>query len=136
MTTTTIYKGNLRTEINHVMSGVKLITDAPVDNQGEGKSFSPSDLLATSLSSCMFTIMGIAARTHGFSIDGATAKTTKIMNTSPRRVAEIVIEITFPHNDYSEKERKILNACVRECPVSQSLHPDVKQTVSFVFPEK
>ena len=58
------------------------------------------------------------------------------MNTSPRRVAEIVIEITFPHNDYSEKERKILNACVRECPVSQSLHPDVKQTVSFVFPEK
>ena len=136
MTTTTIYKGNLRTEITHVMSGVKLITDAPVDNQGEGKSFSPSDLLATSLSSCMFTIMGIAARTHGFSIDGATGKTTKIMNTSPRRVAEIVIEITFPHNDYSEKERKILNACVRECPVSQSLHPDVKQTVSFVFPEK
>ena len=136
MTTTTIYKGNLRTEITHVMSGVKLITDAPVDNQGEGKSFSPSDLLATSLSSCMFTIMGIAARTHGFSIDGATANTTTIMNTSPRRVAEIVIDITFPHNDYSEKERKILNACVRECPVSQSLHPDVKQTVSFVFPEK
>ena len=76
MTTITIYKGNLRTEITHVMSGVKLITDAPVDNQGEGKSFSPSDLLATSLSSCMFTIMGIAARTHGFSIDGATAKTS------------------------------------------------------------
>ena len=68
MTTTTIYKGNLRTEITHVMSGVKLITDAPVDNQGEGKSFSPSDLLATSLSSCMFTIMGIAARTHGSSM--------------------------------------------------------------------
>lgn len=133
MTTQTEYNGNLRTTITHSESGTVLITDAPKDNQGEGKSFSPSDLLATSLSSCMLTIMGIAARTHGFDIDGAKATTTKIMNPSPRRVAEIVIEITFPHDKYSDKERKLLHAAARECPVAQSLSPEIKQTVNFVF---
>ncbi|KGN82024.1 OsmC family protein [Porphyromonadaceae bacterium COT-184 OH4590] len=133
MTTKTEYLGNLRTTITHIESGTVLITDAPKDNQGEGNSFSPSDLLATSLSSCMLTIMGIAARTHGFSIDGAKATTSKIMNSSPRRVAEIVVDITFPHDNYSDKERKLLNAAARECPVAKSLSHEVKQTINFVF---
>ena len=129
----TVYIGGLRTKAMHVQSGDQIITDAPVDNQGKGEAFSPTDLFAASLGSCMLTIMGIAAQTHGFSIDGTTAKTTKVMGANPRRVAEIIVELTFPHNKYSDKERKILELSAKECPVANSLHPDVKQTVTFIF---
>ncbi|MDR1886503.1 MAG: OsmC family protein [Prevotellaceae bacterium] len=131
----TRYRGNLRTEITHLQSGNTLTTDAPTDNHGKGEFFSPTDLLASALGSCILTIMGIAARTHGFDIDGAFAETTKVMSTSPRRVGEVIIKITFPHGGYSEKELKILETCARECPVANSLHPDLKQTVSFIFKE-
>ncbi|MDR1130347.1 MAG: OsmC family protein [Prevotellaceae bacterium] len=131
----TKYPGNLRTEITHLQSGNTLTTDAPSDNHGKGEFFSPTDLLASALGSCMLTIMGIAAQTHGFTIDGATMETTKIMSSNPRRVGEVVIKITFPHNNYSEKELKILRTSAKECPVANSLHPDVKQTVSFSFKE-
>ncbi|MDR1341528.1 MAG: OsmC family protein [Prevotellaceae bacterium] len=131
----TRYLGNLRTEITHLQSGNTLTTDAPTDNHGKGEFFSPTDMLASALGSCMLTIMGIAAKTHGFSIDGAFMETTKVMGSNPRRVAELVIKITFPHNKYSEKELKILNTSAKECPVANSLHPDVKQTVSFFFKE-
>ncbi|MDR0725053.1 MAG: OsmC family protein [Prevotellaceae bacterium] len=131
----TKYLGNLRTEITHLQSGNTLTTDAPTDNHGKGEFFSPTDLIASSLGSCMLTIMGIAANTHGFNIDGAFMETTKVMGTNPRRIVELVIKLTFPHNNYSEKELKILKACARECPVANSLHPDLKQTVSFVFKE-
>ncbi len=80
MTTKTQYLGNLRTEIEHLQSGTKIITDAPLDNRGKGESFSPTDIFASSLCSCMLTIMGISAQTHGFSIDGATAETDKVMS--------------------------------------------------------
>jgi uncharacterized OsmC-like protein len=129
----TKYLGNLRTEITHLQSGNTLTTDAPIDNHGKGEFFSPTDLLASALGSCILTIMGIAANTHGFSIDGAFMETTKVMSSNPRRVAELIITITFPHNKYSEKELKILEISARECPVANSLHPDLKQTVSFVF---
>jgi len=125
--------GELRTEAEHVRSGNKIVTDAPLDNQGRGEYFSPTDLLATSLGSCMLTIMGIAARTHGFNIDGTKVSITKIMGTNPRRVIEVVVELTFPHNSYSQKERKILELSAKECPVALSLHPDIKQTVRFSF---
>ncbi len=128
-----IYMGELRTEAEHVRSGNKIVTDAPLDNQGRGEYFSPTDLLATSLGSCMLTIMGIAARTHGFNIDGTMVSITKIMGTNPRRVIEVVVELTFPHNSYSQKERKILELSAKECPVALSLHPDIKQTVRFSF---
>ena len=85
-TTQTIYLGELRTKATHVRSGNEIITDAPPDNKGKGEYFSPTDLLATSLGSCMITIMGIAAREHGFNIDGTTAKIWKIMDSNPRRV--------------------------------------------------
>lgn len=129
----TIYLGNLRTEATHLRSGNKIITDAPTDNHGKGEYFSPTDLLATSLASCAFTIIGIATQTHGFSIDGATAKTTKIMADNPRRVAEIVIEFTFPPNNYSDKDKKIIEHILHNCPVSKSLHPDLKQTVKVTY---
>jgi uncharacterized OsmC-like protein len=129
----TKYLGNLRTEITHLQSGNTLTTDAPSDNHGKGEFFSPTDLLASSLGSCILTIMGIAARTHGFTIDGASMETTKVMGSNPRRVEELIIKITFPHNNYSAKELKILEASARECPVANSLHPDLKRTISFVF---
>ncbi|MDR1582125.1 MAG: OsmC family protein [Prevotellaceae bacterium] len=131
----TKYLGDLRTEITHLQSGNTLITDAPIDNHGKGDFFSPTDLLASALGSCILTIMGIAANTHGFSIDGASMETTKVMGSGPRRVAELIIKITFPHNRYSQKELKILETSAKECPVANSLHPDLKRTVSFVFKE-
>lgn len=132
-TAKTKYIGNLRTEATHVRSGVTITTDAPIDNQGKGEFFSPTDLLATSLGSCMLTIMGIAARTHGFNIDGTEVNITKVMGTDPRRVVEIIVELTFPHNNYSAKERKLLELSAKECPVANSLHPDLKQNIVFKF---
>lgn len=131
-TVNTIYKGNLRTEATHPQSGTTIFTDAPVDNHGKGESFSPTDLLAASLGSCMLTIMGIAAQTHGFDIDGTKVETTKIMGTNPRRVTEIAVEFFFPRN-YSDKERKIIELAAKECPVGKSLHPDLKQRLSFEY---
>lgn len=101
----TTYLGELRTKATHIKSGNALITDAPPDNKGKGEAFSPTDLLATSLGSCMLTIMGIAAREHGFNIDGTKVKIWKMMESNPRRVGEVKIEFTFPKNNYSEKEK-------------------------------
>jgi putative redox protein len=130
----TTYTGGLRTEATHMRSGKKLITDAPLDNQGKGEYFSPTDLVATALGSCMVTIMGIAARTHNFNIDGAKLAITKVMtNEAPRKIAEVIIVITFPDADYTEREKKILDVCAKTCPVALSLHPEVKQTVTLVF---
>jgi uncharacterized OsmC-like protein len=132
-TATTIYKGELRTEITHVRSGSVIITDAPVDNKGKGKNFSPTDMVASALGSCIFTIMGIAAREHGFSIDGATCIITKIMTESPRKIGEIKIEFDFRSNDYTDKQKKILDYCVKTCPVALSLNESVFQNVSLLF---
>lgn len=129
----TIYTGQLRTEAIHVQSGNKLITDAPTDNQGKGETFSPTDLLATSLASCIFTIMGIKAEESGFSIDGARAKTWKIMSEDPRRVAEVKIEYDFTMCDLSDKEKKILQGLVKVSPVPLSLHDKTKQNISIRF---
>ncbi|MCB8964675.1 MAG: OsmC family protein [Bacteroidales bacterium] len=130
-----VYTGSLRTEAEHVRSGNKLITDAPVDNNGKGEYFSPTDLLATSLATCMVTIMGMAAQTHGFSIDGTSIGVQKVMGVNPRRVVEVVIDLHFPHNNYTPKERKLIELSAKECPVAQSLHPDLKQTIRFHFGE-
>src|SRR5450759_5284752 len=94
------YLGNLRTELVHVRSGSVITTDAPVDNKGKGENFSPTDMVASALGSCIFTIMGIAAREHGFSIDGSTCRITKIMTESPRKIGEIKIEFDFTGGIY------------------------------------
>ncbi len=129
----TTYTGQLRTEAIHVRSGNKLITDAPIDNRGKGETFSPTDLLATSLASCIFTIMGIKAEAGGFSIDGATAKTWKIMSENPRRVAEVKIEYDFTMCDLTDKQKKILQALVKVSPVPLSVHDETKQDVILKF---
>jgi uncharacterized OsmC-like protein len=132
-TATTIYKGDLRTGITHVRSGSRIITDAPVDNKGKGEYFSPTDMIASALGSCIFTIMGIAAREHGFSIDGATCKITKIMAENPRRIGEIRIEFDFTAREYTDKQKKILDYCVKTCPVALSLNESIYQNVSLIF---
>jgi uncharacterized OsmC-like protein len=132
-TVQTRYLGDLRTESVHLQSGNKLITDAPVDNQGRGEAFSPTDLLATAYGTCVLTIMGMAAKTHGFSIDGAEVQVTKVMGTDPRRVVELVAEFAMPHGNYSPKEKKIIELTAKECPVFNSLHPDIKKTVTYKY---
>jgi len=132
-TAKTTYLGNLRTEAEHVASGAKIITDAPIDNHGKGEYFSPTDLLAVAYGSCVLTIIGISAKNHGFNIDGAEAKTTKIMGTDPRRVVELLVDYTFPHNNYSEKERVFIEQAVKQCPVANSLDPalKIKKTIMY-----
>ena len=130
----TIYTGGLRTEATHLLSGNKLITDAPPDNQGRGEFFSPTDLVATALGSCMITVIGIAARTHDFNIDGTRLVITKVMTKEPpRKIEEIIIDLTFPEN-YTDKVKKIIDLTIKTCPVALSLHPELKQTVSAHYP--
>jgi uncharacterized OsmC-like protein len=131
-TTETTYLGELRTEVTHVLSGNKLITDAPLDNNGKGEAFSPTDLLASSLGSCMLTVMGIAARTHQINMDGATCSITKIMASDPRRVGEIQAEVTFT-GALTDKEKAILEHSAKTCPVFYSLHPDIQKVISFKY---
>ena len=132
-TTKTVYTGGLRTEMTHLRSGNVVITDAPVDNKGRGEYFSPTDLVASALGSCIFTIMGIAAQEHGFSIDGSTCSITKVMAENPRRIGEIIIEFDLTRHSYNDKQKKILEYCVKTCPVALSLNESLKQSVSLRF---
>lgn len=128
------YLGELRTESIHVRSGQSLLTDAPADNNGKGETFSPTDLLATALGTCMLTVMGIAAREHRVNIDGTTCSIVKIMASNPRRVSEVQIELNFPKEEkYSDKEKAILERSALTCPVAKSVHPDLIQNVIFNF---
>ncbi len=130
-----VYSSELRTEMTHLASGTKVLTDAPVDNRGKGEVFSPTDLASASLASCMLTIMGIAAREHGFSIDGTRALVTKVMKSDPRRIGRIGIELTFPPNNYSLKQKKIIEHISKTCPVALSLHPDLEQDIKIFYSE-
>jgi uncharacterized OsmC-like protein len=130
-TVKTVYLGDLRTENEHLQSGNKIITDAPTDNQGKGEAFSPTDLLATALGNCIMTIMGIKARDNGIDIRGTEIEITKIMASSPRRVAEVVVEFTFPKKNYTVEEKKLIESVAGTSPVPLSLHPDLKQTIKF-----
>ncbi len=131
MTSTVEYLGELRTEATHLLSGQKIITDAPPDNQGRGEAFSPTDLCATSLASCMLTIMGISARNHGWNIDGAKAEVTKIMGSDPRRIARIEIRFSMPRNNYTDGQRKVLEHAARTCPVHFSISEGLEEVVEF-----
>jgi len=133
METATIkYLGNLRTEAIHVQSGSKIITDAPTDNHGKGEAFSPTDLLSTSLGSCILTTMALVAERHQLDVAGSTAEITKVMEANPRRVGEIIVKIHFAKT-YSEKDKELLERSALTCPVAKSLHPDLKQTISFSY---
>ena len=126
------YKGSLRTEAKHLRSGSVIVTDAPIDNQGKGEAFSPTDLVATALASCMITIMGIVAERDGIDIEGVTADVDKIMSKEPRRIGEIKIIITFKSKLTTDQRGKLERAA-KTCPVSGSLHEDLKETVEFSY---
>jgi uncharacterized OsmC-like protein len=132
-TSEVLYTTNLRTKSTHILSGHTIITDAPPDNKGRGEAFSPTDLVATSLACCMLTIMGIAANEKGFSIDGTRASVTKVMYSDPRRIGEIHIDLEFPKNGYSGREKKIIENAAHTCPVAKSLHPELLQKIRFNF---
>ena len=131
-TTRAVYLGGLRTEVTHLQSGVKIITDAPSDNQGKGEAFSPTDLFAASYGCCALTIIGITAQVHGFNIEGAEVKTTKVMGTNPRRIIELVVEFIFP-GSYTDKERKFIELAVKECPVANTIDSAMTLTKTFTY---
>lgn len=129
---TIVYNGELRTTATHLASGTVIQTDPPIDNQGKGESFSPTDLVATALGSCMLTIMGIKARDSKWAIEGTKAGIVKIMGTDPRRITEIHVTFDFPAgHDLDEKARTILERAAYTCPVAYSIHPDIKQVITF-----
>jgi putative redox protein len=132
MTSKIIYNGNLRTTATHIFSGSNIETDAPLDNQGLAERFSPTDLVATALGSCMLTIMGIAARTHTINIDGTTLEVEKIMANEPRRIGEIIVHFHFPNTQkYDDKQKMILERAALNCPVHKSLSSEMVKTVHF-----
>lgn len=131
MTSEVEYKGNLRTEAIHIKSGNIIITDAPIDNHGKGEAFSPTDLVATALASCMLTIMGIKARAMEIDLEGTKAEVIKKMESNPRRISEVRVMI-YLNQQFDEKTKRILEKAALTCPVAKSLHTDVKQIVEFL----
>ncbi|HJU46152.1 MAG TPA: OsmC family protein [Chitinophagaceae bacterium] len=132
MTSTVVYEGNLRTVATHLASGTEIQTDAPVDNQGKGERFSPSDLVATALGSCMMTIMGIKARDMNIDLEGTRIGVEKIMKADPRRIGGVNITFSFPEQlQVDDKQRTILERAAYTCPVAYSIHPDI--AVKTVF---
>lgn len=125
-----IYLGELRTQSVHLASGSEIISDAPVDNNGKGEAFSPTDLLANSLATCMFTIMGIKAAGMAIALEGSTAEVIKEMQSEPRKISKI--KIVFQMNtQLDEKQQTILERVVLSCPVYLSLHPDIEKDITF-----
>lgn len=128
-----VYQGNLRTQATHLKSSNSITTDAPIDNKGKGEAFSPTDLVATALGSCMLTIIGIKAQDNGMVAEGITVDVTKVMASNPRKIGEIVVEFNFDYKDYSDKEKKIIENAAKTCPVALSLNAETKQTLIFNF---
>lgn len=127
------YQGDLTTKCTHLQSGDSIVTDAPTDNQGKGAAFSPTDLLSTSLASCMLTTMGIKAAMRGIPFGQAEAEMLKVMASDPRRVSEIKIAIKMPTEPYSEEDKAFLEDTARNCPVAKSLNPGIIQQIEFNY---
>ena len=131
-TVTGKYLGGLRVEAKHEASGATMISDAPADNGGEGRSFSPTDMCAMSLGMCALTIMGLYAKNHGLDIDGTTYSVTKVMSDKPpRRIARLEVIFSFPDKGYTDKDKLSLERAAKTCPVHLSLHPEVEQKLVF-----
>lgn len=134
MTSTVLYKGGLRCELKHLQSGTIIENDAPTDNHGLGARFSPTDMVATALASCMLTTMGIVGNDKGITIDGSEAEVTKIMTSNPRMIGEIQVKLIMRGpNSFTDKEKAIIENIAVTCPVYRSLHPDVKKTLEIVW---
>jgi len=131
MTTSNVtYKGALRTVSVHLRSGNEIITDAPVDNNGKGEAFSPTDTVATALASCMLTIMGVKASAKEINIEGASADVTKTMGVNPRRITKIDVVFKLPFT-FDNVTKTILERAALTCPVYYSLHSDIEKNITF-----
>ncbi len=128
------YEGNLKVRLTHAPSGAQIVTAAPVDNQGDGSSFSPTDLCATALGTCMVTVMGIFAREVGIPYEGITFSLEKHMAAGPRRIARIPVTVNMPAG-LTPEQRKKLERVALTCPVYLSLHPEVEKPITFVYPD-
>ena len=130
-----VYEGDLHTVCRHEPSGAALETDAPRDNQGRGESFSPTDLVAAALGSCMLTIMGIEARKQGWALEGASASVEKHMSAGlPRRIEGLVLRFAMPRG-LPDAARPVLEEIAHTCPVCRSIHPDIVVDVGFDWPD-
>ncbi|MBA3701006.1 MAG: OsmC family protein [Planctomycetes bacterium] len=135
VTFTVTYDGALRCSAVHGPSGATLLTDAPKDNHGRGESFSPTDLIATSLATCVLTTMAILTRNDGLALDGIRAEVEKHMtSTPPRRIARIVVRLAMPRG-IPVSDREKLHQIAHACPVALSLHPDIAQEISLAYPD-
>ena len=132
MTSEITYLGDLRTSAIHLQSGTEIISDAPIDNQGKGEAFSPTDMLATSLGSCMMTIMAIKARDLNVDLTGSIVGVIKVMQTDPRRIGKIGIQMKMK-GTVSEKEKIILERVAMNCPVHLSLNPVIEKEITFTW---
>lgn len=133
MTSTVVYNGSLRTTCTHVKSNSSFETDAPTDNHGKGERFSPTDLMATSLATCMLTVMGIKARSMGFDLDDMRIDVLKIMKSDPRRVGGIELTVHIPPalHDVDDRTKTILKLTGDTCPVIKSIHPDIEVKIDW-----
>lgn len=125
------YLGELRTKATHLPSANEIITDAPVDNKGKGEAFSPTDLVSSSLSACMMTIMGQVADREEIDMTQVSTDITKVMSASPRMISEIHVTFNWPDIELTDRQKEILKRAAKTCPVALSLHPDIKQVVNF-----
>lgn len=130
MTSKIVYLGGLRTLSTHIASSAEMINDAPLDNHGKGETFSPTDTVANAMATCMLTVMGIKAEQHHWEMNGTEAFVTKIMQSEPRRISEIIVEVHMKGN-FDEKQQSVLEKTALHCPVLFSLHPEIKKTVHF-----
>jgi putative redox protein len=130
---TAVYLGGLRTEVTHLKSGNKVITDAPVDNNGKGEAFSSTDLTCTSLSSCMMTLMGMLADRENIELTGLRSEIVKVMASNPRKIAEIHISFFHDNLKATEVQKEKLRRAALTCPVALSVSPEIKQVVNFNF---
>lgn len=128
---TIAYKGDLRCEAVHLKSGSHLSTDAPTDNNGKGEKFSPTDLLATALTTCILTVMGIHFRKRGRELTDIHCDVKKVMASNPRRIEEIIIHFDFLENEFNEEEMDLIKHLVHHCPVSESIAKEIKITTNL-----
>lgn len=133
MTAEILYEGQLRTQAVHLKSNTKIVTDAPTDNHGKGESFSPTDLVATALASCMLTVMGIVADRHNWELKGTKATIRKIMESNPRRIGAVEIDIQMAGMNFEEDAKKLLERTALHCPVAKSLNAELEQKVQFIY---
>ncbi|MCC6723490.1 MAG: OsmC family protein [Saprospiraceae bacterium] len=133
MTSNIVYNGDLRTTCTHLASGTQIVTDAPVDNQGRGEAFAPTDLVATARGACMMTIMGIKARDLDLDLTGTRIEVNKVMAANPRRIARVELTFHMAANHFTDKEKALLEAAALACPVCKSLDVACEQDVKFVW---